>query len=62
MSLNCRHWPPFYEEEINGKCVKVPQKTRKSSPLEGVLAVALIVVIVSIPLYVVYKVTSSDKI
>ena len=40
--MNCRTWSPFYEKNIDGKCVKVPPAVAKDSPLDLLILGALI--------------------
>jgi len=53
--MNCKHWPPYYEKEVNGKCVKVlPEKP--SNKIEDLVALGLIVLVVTIPFFVLSKI------
>jgi hypothetical protein len=47
--MNCRNWPPFYEQNIDGKCVKVPPEEQKSSTLAEIGLIALVAAAVVLP-------------
>jgi hypothetical protein len=47
----CRNQPPFYEQEINGVCVKVEPNVGEQSPLLGSVSFIFIVSLLGIVLY-----------
>ena len=54
---NCRFWPPFYEKEINGQCIKVPPKV-ESSRYEFLGLIGVILVI-AVPIFLMTKIKST---
>jgi len=55
--MNCRNWPPFYEKDVNGKCVSVPPKAEKESIMDYIGFVA-VVLIVTVPILMITKMKS----
>lgn len=52
--MKCRTWPPFYEKDINGQCVKVPPKQEKETFMDYVAFVSVFLfvgAIISIPMF-----------
>jgi hypothetical protein len=47
----CRSNPPFYEQEINGVCVKVEPNVGEQSPLLGSLSFILVFSVLGVVLY-----------
>jgi hypothetical protein len=47
----CRSNPPFYEQEINGVCVKVEPNVGEQSPLLGSVSFILTLSLLGIVLY-----------
>lgn len=52
--MNCRNWPPFYEQNVDGKCVSTPPII-KNSPTYDYLGFALVLLVVAIPIIIISK-------
>ena len=46
--MSCRYWPPFYEKEVNGKCVKVLPKSTSSIDYMDVLGLGMVIGVIAI--------------
>ena len=51
----CRSNPPFYEQEINGVCVKVEPNVGQQSPLLGSVSFILVLSLLGVILYSINK-------
>ena len=56
--MDCRTWPPFYEKDINGKCVSVPPKAEKETIMDYIGFVGVLLV-VAVPILLITKAKSN---
>jgi hypothetical protein len=52
--MDCRTWPPFYEKEVDGKCVSTPPPPQDSLT-SNLLGIGAVVLVVLIPFFVLSK-------
>ena len=53
--MNCRTWPPFYEKEIDGKCVSTPPPVTKNTTYDIAGFAFVLLLVIGIPLIVISK-------
>jgi hypothetical protein len=53
--MNCRTWAPFYEKDVNGKCISVPPKAEKES-IKDYIGFVAVILIVAIPILAITKI------
>jgi hypothetical protein len=51
----CRQYPPFYEQEINGVCVKKPPVVEPDTPIDYLAAAIIPIGIIVLVYYVMSK-------
>lgn len=53
---NCRSFPPFYEKEVDGKCVSSPPTVAPDTKMDYIFTAVLIVGLFGIVYYAMQKI------
>ena len=53
--MDCRTWPPFYEKEVDGKCVSTPPPQQNNGLAFNLLGIGAVVLVVLIPFFLLSK-------